>query len=330
MRPEAGRRRKASLPVILLLCAALAALPACRGDSGQKSAQKADAEQNTDAAGGGAPTPAQKAGPAELARANAILDFHNRAVEILHRGAFARASDIAGAREIYLDSYRLPRLKKAGSRAAARSALVPPAGLFSPDEEAVLARELAGMDAALQEMQAGYADLERYVRDDGIVDDGREGRRLCKELGARHDVFMAARRSWLGIVTKRAREAEKILLEEHPLRRQILAGQEIFALIGQAAGLLSAQKPDKAAIARTGQEMAAAVAEAGEPPFPASPAVERQFRNFLRQASGYLDQIKEGLAQGFYAPGLRRLNVQSARVRRAYNAFVRAANEPKR
>lgn len=322
MWPKACLRRRAGAIFPLLLCAALAMLPACRDNDGQKSGQKPTVQAR--------PAPQGRPNAEDMARANAILDFHNRAVEILHRGAYARAADIAEAREIYLATYRLPRLKKAGGVRAATQALATPAGLFSEAEEAELARALASMDGALQDMLAKYAALERYVRDESIVDDGREGRRLCQALGAQHDVFMAARKSWLEIVTRRAREAERLLLEEHPLRRQILAGQEIFQLMDQAASQLSVEKPDKSAIARTGQEMAVRVARAGEPPFPAAPAVERQFRNFLRQASAYLGQLQEGLAQGFYTPGMRRLNVQAAKARRAYNAFVRAANESRR
>lgn len=334
MSPEAffpeKPRRLARRACLALLCVTLAMCPACGSDA-EKTAE------NTAKDHGGMTSPElprkdhpQKPAVEDLARANAMLDFNNRAVEALSKGPYAQPNKIAAAKDVYLETFRLPKLGKPRGRKAARGDLAPPPGLFTTDEQSALAAALANMDSALDDMLRQYAELERYVRDDTIIDDGKRGRELCRKLGGQHDVFMSARKTWLDIVTSRAREAEKILLEEHPLKRQILAGQDIFELMNRASEQLSAPRPDKGAIAATSQEIAARVAKAAEPPFPAPPAVERAFRHFLRQADAYVRQLERGLAEGFYTPVKRRLNALSAQTRRAYNAFVKSANEPGR
>lgn len=290
--------------------------------SGQQSGEKQDARPS--AANSSQP---QAPSPEDLAQANAMLEFSNMALEKLHRGAYALPEELDAGRAIYERSFRLPRLRAPRGRKRDRAALLPPPGLFSQQEEADLASALDGMDAALDAMLARYADLERYVADDGIVDDGKKGRELSAAIRKAHQQFMAARKSWLATSSARSREAEQLLLQGHPLRRQILGAQDIFQLFDKVKDALSAEKPDKIALAALGQDLALRCEQAGEPPFPAPPAQERAFRHFLQKAQAYKTELARGLAQGFYTPVRRRLNILARQARGAYNAFAKSANE---
>lgn len=352
------------LALCLLLPAGLSACGPDE-EKGEKQAQAAAAASaapavDTPAASVQPPQPARQAAPEpalgaeERARAEAALDFHNTALNALETGYYALPEALYANAAFYLKTWHLPKRPKAqGNRQAARTRLRPGAGLFSEEEAAKLTSALAGMDKALDSLLANYKALESYVADSGIKDDGARGKALAAKVRADHAQFMAARKSWLEIVEARAAAAEAALLREHPLRRQIEAASAIFtgfartaevlgaedtAAAGEAVGKATAAGKETAAAAATLEaaardtlthihaELENCIAEAAKPPFAAPPQLERQYRAFLKEAGTYADALGRGLAEGFYPPQRRELNLAAVRSRAAYNAFVREAN----
>lgn len=287
--------------------------------------------------------------PEERARAERALDFHNAALSALEEGYYALPDALYANARFYLKTWQLPRRPRtSGGREASRARLTPEAGLFSDEEAARLTAALDGMDKALDSLLGRYRSLERYVADPDIRDDGARGTALAARLGEDHAVFMAARRSWLEIVEARAAAAEATLLRGHPLQRQIRGAEAIFACFARTAAALGAEdangsgtatqgegaapsRNEREAAARAGlerihAELEADIAASGKPPFPAAPELERRYRAFLKEATAYAAALGRGLAEGFFAPQRRDLNVAAMRSRAAYNAFVRAAN----
>lgn len=277
--------------------------------------------------------------PEERARAERALDFHNAAMNTLEEGYYALPDALFANARFYLRTWRLPRRPAVtGSRQAARERLTPGAGLFSEEEAARLTAALDGMDTALESLLGRYRSLERYVADPDIRDDGARGMALAAKLEGDHAVFMAARKSWLEIVEARAAAAEAALLREHPLQRQIRGAEAILACFARTAAALGAEDDDgkgaavpleaatRAGLERIHAELEADIAASGKPPFPAAPELERHYRAFLKEATAYAAALGRGLAEGFFAPQRRDLNVAAIRSRAAYNAFVRAAN----
>ncbi|WP_241159381.1 MULTISPECIES: hypothetical protein [unclassified Desulfovibrio] len=358
--PERQFLRGLALALCVLLAAALCACGSDEEKGAEKGAQKAAESAAPAAPAVTKAAPEPEAAPVteltaeERARAEAALDFHNTAMNALETGYYALPEALYANARLYLKTWQLPgRPKGAGSREAAKARLKPKAGVFSEEEAAKLTAALAGMDKALDSLLGKYKALEDYVADSRIKDDGAKGKALAAKLDADHAEFMAARKSWLEIVEARAAQAEAALLRGHPLQRQIEAASAIFAGFGRAAELLGAEDAAAAgevaakgaaaekqagdaaatleATARTTlqhihTELANRIAEAGKPPFAAAPQLERQYRAFLKEAQAYADALGRGLAEGFYPPQRRELNVAALRSRAAYNAFVREAN----
>lgn len=303
------------------------------GDAGARQAPEVVAE-----AVPAAPEPVLT--PEERARAERALDFHNAAMNALEEGYYALPDALFANARFYLKTWRLPRRPAvAGSRQTARERLTPGAGLFSEEEAARLTAALDGMDTALESLLGRYRSLERYVADPDIRDDGARGTALAAKLEGDHAAFMAARKSWLEIVEARAAAAEAALLREHPLQRQIRGAEAIFVCFTRTAAALGAEDDDggrdanapaeaatRAGLERIHAELEADIAASGKPPFPAAPELERRYRAFLKEATAYAAALERGLAEGFFAPQRRDLNVAAIRSRAAYNAFVRAAN----
>lgn len=294
----------------------------------------------------------------ERVRAERILDFHNTAAAALTNGYYALPDALYAHARTYLRVWHLPRVSPlAGARngkSAARAALRPEKGLFTDAEADALTTAQKAMDTALDALLERYGELERYVKDASIRDDGARGRKLVRQMDSDHAVFMAARKSWLEIVTARAAAAEAALLREHPLRRQIQAANTVFALYGEVADALAADKgaataatpaatpagmsgaapgagksPEAATrttLERLRAELATCVADAARPPFAAAPSLERRYRAFLKEAQAYLAALDHGLNEGFFAAQRRELNTAAARSRAAYNLFVTEAN----
>lgn len=330
--------------LVLLCCFWLAlALTACgsgdedkAGKTAGESAPAASAEPSAapslvpEAAETAPAVPASlpPATPEEKARADRMVDFYNTAAAALSGGWYGLPDVLLNNARAYLEDWRLAaRPAVRGARGDAARGLAPAKGLFPAATEAQLAQWVRDMDKALDAMLADYKSLERYVKDDSVIDDGVRGKKLVESLGASHAVFMAARDSYLEIVEARAAQAEEVLLRDHPLQRQIVAAEKIFSLFRKAAGLLGPEKPDKEALEKLRRELESVLAKAGRPPFPASPELERSYRAFLKEAALFPEGLARGLAEGFYSPLRRDLNSIADRSREAYNAFARAANQ---
>ena len=176
-------------------------------------------------------------------------------------------------------------------------------------------------------MRADYRLLEKYVADESIQDNGVKGKALAAEILKEHAAFIVARDAYMAIVEGEAAPAEDILLRNHPLKRQIQAAERIFAVFGKTATLLTPGKPDRDALKAQRDELAAAIADGGRPPFMAAPELERLYRAFLKQAGGYAQLFDQGLEEEFYVPVRFEMNKAALASRAAYNDFVKVANQ---
>lgn len=263
---------------------------------------------------------------ADFQRAGELLEFNNSALRQLATGYYALPDNMRKYAQFYLETWHLPGKLKITSRKDANSRLTPPKGIFDASEERDLARALADMDKALTDMLGHYRALEKYVADDTIQDDGRQGKALAKKVNNGHAVFMRARKSWLDIVENRAARAEMALLREHPLQRQILAARQIFSQIGQISGLMKGESVDRAILQQLRQGLAKNFEMGSRPPFPAAPGLERYYRGFLKSVDAYLAVFDRAMLEGFFPPQKRELVLAARNCQSAYNAFVNAAN----
>lgn len=318
---------------------------------GAVSFGKEQAGQNVDAAGkaaSAAQAQAQVAAPPaspadderplsqqERASAERALEFHNAALNALETGYYALPDALYANARFYLKAWRLPaRPASKMSRKQSRLRLKPEAGLFSEAEEATLASALDGMDKALDALLGRYKELEDYVADGNIRDDGARGKQLAARLEKDHETFLAARDSWLEIVQARAQAAEDALLRGNPLQRQIKSANAVFACFAEVAETLGADQArqptptaqERAKLERIQAELGRELAQAGKPPFATAPDLERRYRGFLKQAAAYAEALARGLNEGFFSLQRRELNVAAMRSRAAYNDFARAAN----
>lgn len=264
--------------------------------------------------------------PEEIRRADKIVAFSNQARGVLGNGFYTLPDSLRDNVNKYLETWHLDPRPKAAGRQAAGKRLVPPQGIFDDAEAAQLTLSLQEMDKALAAMLGHYTELEKYIADNTIHDDGKKGAELAEKLAANHESFMKARDSWLGIVEARAAEAEQILLRDHPLQRQILSARYIFAQMREVAALFRAGEANKEILANLRQNLNRIIAEAGKPPFSASPALERLYRDFLKQAGAYSQILESGIGEGFYSGKKRELNDAAINCHKSYNEFARAAN----
>ncbi|MBQ9407663.1 MAG: hypothetical protein IJU37_13130 [Desulfovibrio sp.] len=267
--------------------------------------------------------------PAALERADRLVAFANAASLALSSGKYAQADVLAAFVEYYLSEWQLAKRPKIDARADAALAdgLVPPAGLFTAEEVKHLAAHAQAMDKAIADMRTAYGELETYVLDANIRDEGARGRKLGARILKDHAAYKAARQAWLDIVEGLSAPAEQTLLRDHPLRRQIVAAESMFAVHSKVNALLAHAGGQSSALASLRQELQTLIAEAQKPPFRASPTVERLYRQFLREMSGYALELTRGLAEGFHNEVRMELNRAVLASRSAYNAFVRGANE---
>ncbi|MDD4700684.1 MAG: hypothetical protein PHI96_00520 [Desulfovibrio sp.] len=321
---------------ILLVCLGVLCLAAC--DSGKKEeapapsakkeqAQPAPAKPKADADAGSAP---KEQGPpptqAQVDAADAVVAYYNVVAITLADPYFVQADELMSNVRSYLQEWQLAPRPAGGKGKAVAARLAAPKGMFTEDESRTLAQWVADMNQSIDSMRADYGALERYVKDESIRDDGVKGAALTASIEKSHEKFMAARDSYLGTVEARASAEEEVLLYGHPLKRQILEAKKIFGLFSRTAGLLVAQKPERAALEQVMAKLDASLNNAGRPPFPAAPAVERAYRNFLKQSAEFKVVLAKGLAEGFYNPVREELNTAALSSRQAYNAFARAVN----
>lgn len=332
--------------LVLVLGLALL-LTAC--ESGKKEAEKAEKPELQSASGAtaaGASTAApskaesaatghepQHAGPppsqAELDRADRLVAFSNAASTALASGRYAQADVLMAYAKYYLAEWQLakrPAVNPDEDEILARR-LVPPVGLFTPEQAKKMAASVQEMNKAIASMRADYRSLEKYVEDALVQDDGVKGKYLAAGIAKAHASFVAARDAFMQVVEAEAAPAEDLLLRNHPLKRQIQAAEHIFAVFGKAASLLAPEKPDREALLAQRQRLAEALADGGRPPFMAAPDLERRYRGFLKQAESYAELFDKGLEEEFYAPLRFELNKAAVASRTAYNDFVRDANQ---
>lgn len=267
--------------------------------------------------------------PEELDRADRLVAFSNAASMALATGRYAQADVLAAYTKYYLAEWQLakrPELNTDQDAALARR-LTPPVSLFTPEQAKKMAACVQDMNKAIVDMRADYRLLEKYVADESIQDNGVKGKALAAEILKEHAAFIVARDAYMAIVEGEAAPAEDILLRNHPLKRQIQAAERIFAVFGKTATLLTPSKPDRDALKAQRDELAAAIAEGGRPPFMAAPELERQYRAFLKQAGSYAQLFDQGLEEEFYVPVRFEMNKAALASRAAYNDFVKVANQ---
>lgn len=320
---------------ILLVCLGVLSLAACESDKKEEAsassakteqAQPAPAEAATADTGSlpkeQGPPPTQE----QLDAADAVVAYYNVVATTFADPYFSQADVMMGNVRYYLHEWLLAPRPAGGDGKAVSARLAAPKGMFSEDESRALAQWVADMNQSIDSMRADYRALERYVNDQSIRDDGVKGEALTNSIGKSHERFMAARDGYMGTVEARASSVEEVLLYGHPLKRQILEARKIFGLFSRTAGLLVAQKPDHEALEQVVAKLDASLNNAGRPPFPASPDVERAYREFLKQGTEFKDALAKGLAEGFYNPVREELNSAAQGSRQAYNDFARAAN----
>ena len=247
----------------------------------------------------------------------------------LATGRYAQADVLAAYTKYYLAEWQLakrPELNTDQDAALARR-LTPPVSLFTPEQAKKMAACVQDMNKAIVDMRADYRLLEKYVVDESIQDNGVKGKALAAEILKEHAAFIVARDTYMAIVEGEAAPAEDILLRNHPLKRQIQAAERIFAVFGKTATLLTPSKPDRDALKAQRDELAAAIADGGRPPFMAAPELERQYRAFLKQAGSYAQLFDQGLEEEFYVPVRFEMNKAALASRAAYNDFVKVANQ---
>lgn len=256
-------------------------------------------------------------------KADAILAFHNRAIDSFTRGYHSLPQTLARNVKGYLETWKLPRKVSVPPKVSLAAI---PAGAFTADEEKLLQGNMQSLDKAFQSMLGNYRKLEAYVADSRIRDDGVQGKDLADKIFAGHDVYMTARKSWLEIVEKRAAEAESALLEKHPLKRQVLAANDIFKIMADVSEMIAADSADRQMLASLRQSLEQTISVGEKPPFPASPGLERRYRGFLRTCRQYAKILEKCVDEGVFAPQKKELAQAALACHKAYNSFAETAN----
>ena len=325
------------LHILVLVLGLALLLTAC--ESGKKEAEQAEKPKVESAAATSkaeapvVPQPPEQTSPApspaDLDRADRLVAFSNAASMALAAGRYAQADVLMAYTKYYLAEWQLakrPAINPDEDEILARR-LVPPVGLFTPEQTKKMAASVQEMNKAIASMRADYRTLEKYVEDVLLQDNGVKGKALGAGIARAHAAFVVARDAYMQIVEAEAAPAEDILLSNHPLKRQIQAAERIFAVFGKVASLLAPDRPDREALQAQRQDLAAALADGGRPPFMAAPDLERRYRGFLKQAESYAELFDQGLNEEFYAPLRFEMNKTAVASRTAYNDFVRDANK---
>lgn len=325
------------LHILVLVLGLALLLTAC--ESGKKEAEQAEKPKVESAAATSkaeapvVPQPPEQTSPApspaDLDRADRLVAFSNAASMALAAGRYAQADVLMAYTKYYLAEWQLakrPAINPDEDEILARR-LVPPVGLFTPEQTKKMAASVQEMNKAIASMRADYRALEKYVEDALLQDNGVKGKALGAGIARAHAAFVVARDAYMQIVEAEAAPAEDILLSNHPLKRQIQAAERIFAVFGKVASLLAPDRPDREALQAQRQDLAAALADGGRPPFMAAPDLERRYRGFLKQAESYAELFDQGLNEEFYAPLRFEMNKTAVASRTAYNDFVRDANK---
>lgn len=264
--------------------------------------------------------------PAEIRRADAILAFANRARDTFAKGWYAVPDALNHGTQFYSKTWHLPGHAIIPPKKRERQNLVPSPGLFDESEMKIMTKALDDMDKAVENVISSFTELEKYVEDDSIRDNGKRGNFLARQVGLRHAAFLAARKTWLEVVEKRAQEAELTLLHANPLERQILNGQRILAQAREVALMLRSGSPSRSELSSLRNNMQEILEKAQQPPFMAIPDLERLYRGFLKDVVQYLTILQRGIDEGFYNTQKKELNMASVKCLKAYNEFAKAAS----
>lgn len=263
----------------------------------------------------------QKKLTAKLENADKILAFYNQAMNVMAHGLLA--DRLATNTHIYEATYNLGKRPK-GPR---HNSLKPPSGIFSKTDMETMTAALTQMDKALATMLGHYNKLEKYVADPSIKDDGKRGHELVRQIGGSYGEYLAARKSWLSVLKTAAANAEELILKDHPLKRQIIAAQGIMNQFQEIASLFASGDPPIANLEVCKENLQSYLAEGEKPPFAAEPALEREYRAFLKETRNYLLVFDRGLLEGFHGVQKRELNSATLACQSAYNKFVAEANK---
>ncbi len=265
---------------------------------------------------------------ADRERAGQILDFFNTAEKNTSEDWFTQADHIAFFVRIYLGEWQLPKYDKPLiDQKSFLQKLSPPDDLFDPSKKKSLQAAVARMYEALATMHSSYRELERYVGDTTIQDDGVKGKRLSKKINAAYQTFGRAKKEYFSLFEQEAVWAENIFLEDNPLRRQILEAKVLFSLLRDVSFELSSDTVDLSKTRALEKQIFAHIEKAERPPFKGHPLAERQYREFLKKARLYAEDLRLGNQEGFYPHVRNLLNTDLANIRSGYNAFIQYLND---
>lgn len=316
--------------------------PAPQENAAVKTRENADKSAEDEPASGAAAASGQeKAGEAKNSPASAApplseeeakladrtVAFSNQARDILNGGFYSSVEILNNNAKRYLETWKLDKRPRLPAKFASNPRLRPPAGIFDKAEEASLTAALDSMDKAINNMLDHYKSLEKYVADSTIVDDGKKGLELCEKLAQAHTQYISARKTWLEIAEAKAAGAEEKLLRDHPLQRQILAAQNIFAQMREVKDTLAAEPVNRQALGAAAKALEAVIEEGGRPPFQASPSLERLYKAFLKDALQYCQILNRGVLEGFHNVQKRELGAAREKCGSSYNEFARAVNK---
>lgn len=253
-----------------------------------------------------------------------LLYFSNNADREFSEGYYAIPDALHALASSYRTTFLLPR----GIRLPERTGkpLQPPRGVFPTEEEKILAKSLEDMDRALEAVISHYRSLEKYVADENIVDNGKLGRQIVSQIEKQHGKFLEARKRWRAIVARYSQQAETALLQGHPLERQILAAGRIFGLMRQADESLAANNQNRENLTEIAQNISSLIDEGAKPPFAAAPALERLYRDFLKNCRQYVVTFNRGVQEGFFRRQKTELVMAEKNCRDSYNLFARQMN----
>lgn len=263
----------------------------------------------------------------EVQKADRIISFSNQAHDILNKGIYVTVDTLRNNALHYRKNWTMPKHVRLPGTYAGDARLKTHPALFNEEEEKLLAQSLDRMDKALNEVLTYYRQLEKYINDNSIIDDGKKGLELSESLLKSHTLYSNARQSWLKLVEARAEEAEARLLYEHPLKRQILEAKNIFAHMGKIEELGALQDYKKEEMEALRQNLSATIEQAGRPPFKAPPELERLFRAFLKDAQSYCKILDRSMQEGFHNIQKREIKAARIKCQDSYNKFVYAANK---
>lgn len=269
---------------------------------------------------------APQASEQERAQANEILLHANRTFSQVRGTYDAYVAALLQLTDVYEQRYTAPVPPERPARASLSSALAPPENLWTPADIRLFKDGLEGMDAAMDSMRADYLALMRYVADDSVRDDGVRGKGLTKAIRRSGEAYGQARDKVLSGLDSEADKAERILLQGHPLRPQIMAAKLLTARMRLAPAMLAGNKPDPQVLERWRKELEGMINEAAMLPCAVPGDVERLWRVFLRTAAEFPQVIALGQKAGFDDLLRGQINTTYARVQQAYNDFVAAVN----